>query len=907
MLETLLRTKLFVPPLRPKLVPRPQLIERLNQGLQLGHKLTLVSAPAGFGKTTLISSWIRQLDMPEAWLSLDEGDNEPNRFVFYMIAALREAYSELGESAVTLMQSPQPPPTETLLTLLINDLAKLTARVILVLDDYHVIQNLEIHKTITFLLDNQPPRMQLVIISRSDPVFPLHRLRGSGQMIGIYVRDLRFTGTEVASFLNETMGLSLSPEEVATIERRTEGWVAGLQLAALSMQEMPDPSGFVRVFAGDDRYISDYLIGEVFEHQPAQFQEFLLRTAILDRFSASLCDALLGVEGWKTRIDDPGQKLSSRTIIERLDQSNLFIISLDNKRTWYRYHHLFADFLRLRLRERPSTERADLHHRAATWYAQHGFTQEAVHHCLLAEDFTQAADLIERVGVRLIVLGQHGRVLSWLAELPDDLVHRRPLLCVCHAWILTVTGQAAAFETLLRQAEQALPTVEPDSARHIKGLIDMLRAYRARNQGNLSRSIKLLRQASESLSTSDLLVRSTVNLNLGFNYLLKGLLVRATQALEEASQDSLVAGAVYIQLIAMAVLANSYVAQGKLRRAIALYEEAIAYGLTHNHDRPFPPAGYAYAGLGQVMYEQNKLEKAEQLLTKAIELGESIADWSIVRRGLLPLAWLRQMAGNPDAAQELWQQALKVVHEAGSERVEAQLGAHWVRLQLTHALPGSSVMDAARKWARAYQQQPDTSSYQEVLPQMTLAQVELAQGRIDQASLRLNRLAERAAAGSQIDNLIKIQTLQAVAHNAKGESSMALKVLDEALVLAAPEGYVRTFVDHGSPMRRLLREAAVRHPASDYVVHLLAAFPAAPQEAIDAPHSAIQRTPAEPLTEREQSILRLIAAGLSNREIAAELFLSINTIKTYTSRIYGKLDVHRRAEAVDRAHDLGLL
>jgi LuxR family maltose regulon positive regulatory protein len=920
-LDVVLQTKLNIPLLRPSLIERRQLIDKLSEGLFVegtqdtsrlfNRKLTLVSAPAGFGKTTLVSSWIQRLDAPAAWLSLDEGDNEPNRFIYYVMAALRQVCGELADSALLLLQSPQPPPTETLLSLLINDLADMACQAILVLDDYHVIRELEVHKALTFLLDNQPPQLHLVIVSREDPAIPLHRLRGSGQLLGIYERELRFSPAEAAEFFDKTMGLNLTTGEVDALERRTEGWVAGLQLAALSMQDLPETRDFVASFAGDDRYISDYLIGEVFERQPALVQEFLLKTAILERFSPALCDVLLGVEVPGQRIGDPGQMTSSKAIIEHLDQSNLFIVSLDNKREWYRYHHLFADFLRLRLREQPASEIVELHRRVAAWYARHGFTEEAIQHHLAVGDFAQAADLIERVGLRLIVQGQIRKMLDWLTRLPDDFLSTRPLLCVCQAWIFNITGQAAASEPLLKRAEETLKTTEPEQVRHIQGLIDTLRAYKARRQGNLTRSIQLLRQASDELSPNNLLVRSTVNLNLGFNYLITGQLAQADQALQLARADSQAAEAVYVTLITMALQANSYVAQGKLRRATALYEEAITYGLAHNRDQPFPPAGYAYAGFGQVMYEQNEVEKAEQLLTQAVQLGESMADWSMVRRGLLPLAWLWQMRGDPAEARRLLKQAQEVVQQAESDRVEAQIEAQWARLQLKQAASDRSALATAATWAKKYRErQPNTSSYQEAPAQMILAEIELAQEQVDQAILRLNRSAESATAGGQNDNLIKIKTLQTIAYDAKGDHSKALEKLGEALALGEQEGYVRTFVDHGLPLRRLIQEATNSGMASDYINQLLSAFPETAQ--VEIPSARPDRPlgdglPVEPLTERELSMLRLMAAGLSNREIAGELFLSVNTIKVYASRIYGKLGAHRRGEAVARAQELGLI
>jgi LuxR family maltose regulon positive regulatory protein len=913
MIEVILQTKLHIPSLRPAQIQRKQLLDKLNDRLQtadgrFSRKLTLVSAPPGFGKTTLISNWLHQLDLPASWLSLDAGDNEPGRLLYTMIVALQQAQPELGDSALSLLQAPQRPPMETLLTLLINDLANMAGQVIFVLDDYHVIQDLEIHKAITYLLENQPPQLHLVIISRSDPALPLHRLQGSGQMRGVFVRDLRFTDAEAASFLDKTMGLSLSHEETNVLTRRTEGWVAGLQLAALSMQAMPDPGEFVTVFAGDDRYISDYLMGEVLDHQPPHLQEFLLKSAIVDRFCGSLCDALLAAEDQGLADSKTTGGRSSQAIIQRLEQSNLFISNLDNRREWYRYHPLFADFLRQRQKNRPAAQIADLHRRAAAWYNQHGFIEEAIEHYHAIKDFAQVANLIERVAIRLVAQGRPGKVLDWLAGLPDEVIKSRPLLCVSQAWILTISGQTGAAEPLLRQAEQVLATSEPHQAQHASGLIDMVRAYQARRQGNLPGSITLLRQASDNIAVSDLLVRSSVRLNLGFNHQLMGELPQAQEVLQAARFDGQTAGAVYITLIAMAVQGNNDVAQGNLRRAITLYKEAIDYGLARNHGRPFPPAGYAYAGLGQVMYEQNQIEEAEQLLTLAVQLGKSISDWSMVRRGLLPKAWMKAMAGDLTEARKLWQQALDVVQQAGSERLKDRLQAQWVRMQLTCETPDSAALASAAAWAKTYQEsRPDVFGFQEAQAQMVLAQVELVQGQIDQAIWRLGRLAEEATASGQNDNLIKMQSLAALAHDANGDGETALEKLGRALALAANGGYVRTFVDYGSPMQRLLQRAAEHGPAADYAARLRSAFPAASQP---APHPAGRGEPdplVDPLTDVELSIVRLMAAGLSNGEIAGELFLSVNTVKVYASRLYAKLGVHRRGEAAAVARELHLI
>jgi LuxR family maltose regulon positive regulatory protein len=914
MTEIILHTKLHIPPLRSFLIPRPRLVEKLDAGLSaecgLYHrKLTLVSAPPGFGKTTLVSRWIGDLEEPAAWLSLDERDNDVQRFILYVLTALHRVDGALGRTALSLLESPQPPSPDASLALLINDLGDFPGRVTLVLDDYHVIRERGIHEALTFLLDNQPPQLHLVIVSREDPPVPLHRLRVGGEMAGVYARDLRFSPGEADRFLNETMGLHLAQDQVAALERRTEGWVAGLQLAALSLRDAPDPAGLVAAFAGDDRYITDYLMAEVIDRQPPYLQEFLLRTAICDRFCSPLCEALL--EAGAPGEEGPSLPRSAHAIINHLEQSNLFIVALDNRREWYRYHHLFADFLRLRLKNRATPEVAEWHRRAAAWFAQRDATEEAIQHYLAAREYPQAAELMERLGVRLIVQGQLRKMLDWLAGLPEAFISTRPLLCVCHAWVLNVMGQTSASEPLLQRAEQTLTPLGPEQAGHIRGLIDTLRAYQARREGDLPRSTQLLSQASATLSPDDLFVRGTVNLNLGFNYLLTGRLEQAEGVLQVARKDSRSVHAVYINLIAMAVQANVYVAQGRLGEALQLYEEAIAYGLDQNRGQPFPPAGYAYAGLGQVLYEQNDLPEAERNLAQAVEAGESMADWSLRRRGLLPLAWLKQMTGDQAAAEELWRRAQEVVQQAESKRVAAHVDTHQARLWLAQAAASpanAAAMAGAADWAANYRAgEPDPRSYGEALAQLTLAWVDLAQSQPERALACLGPLAESAAKGGQIDNLIKALALQSLAHAARGDLAEALGALRRALDLGAPEGYVRTFVDLSRPMHALLRQAAAQGVASDYASRLLAAFPeAAEASPLQAAASAVSLA-VEPLNDRELAILKLIAAGLSNREIASELYLSPNTIKAYASQMYAKLGVHKRAEAVTRAHELGIL
>ena len=609
MSENLLKTKLHIPQTRSaELIPRPRLFEQLNEGVC--RQLTLVAAPAGSGKTTLVSDWLRQIEGAAAWLSLDQADNDLTRFWTYLIAGLQTVQPGLGQMALAALQNlgfgnvDTASLVENLLTNLINDIATLSGQLILVLDDYHLIEALEIHQSLNFLLTHLPASLQLVLITREDPPLPLARLRVKKQMIEIRTRDLQFTTEEATQFLNQVMGLDLNQSSIRALEQRTEGWVAGLQMAALSMQQVPDEAAFVEAFAGDDRYIVDYLISEVVERQPISIQTFLLKTSLLDQFNVSLCNAVTEQDNGRNNLD-------------YLERTNLFLISLDNKREWYRYHSLFRGLLRYRFVDEVGEDGVkQLHQRAAVWYAGHSRFDEAIQHYLTAEDFGQAAYLMEQVSVKLIGQGQLRKVCRWLDALPVGFLRTRPLLCVSHALALNLSGQAAAVTPRLQDAEKSLSSAPPTQHQDIQALIHFVQAFLARRENNMSLSTEFLRRAAKGLSQDNLAVRASVNLNLGFNYYLTGQLPQADQTLQAARVDGQVSEAIYVTLIATATQANTYVAQGKLNQAMTLYEEAIAYGLTHNEGRPFPPAGYAYAGLGQVVLEQNDLERAEQCLTQ---------------------------------------------------------------------------------------------------------------------------------------------------------------------------------------------------------------------------------------------------------------------------------------------------
>ncbi|MDX1418090.1 MAG: hypothetical protein R3293_28065, partial [Candidatus Promineifilaceae bacterium] len=643
-----MQTKLNIPPSRPNLVRRPQLFELLNQSIQPGTKLSLVAAPAGFGKTTLVSSWIRLFDIPAAWLSIDESDNEPNRFMYYTIAALQTVHAALGKSSLALLQSPQPPSIETLLTLLINDLAKIKRQIVLVFDDYHNIAELEIHKAITFLLDNQPPQLLLTIISRSDPMFPLHRLRGSGQMKGIYVHDLRFTNTEALSFLTKNMELDLSPEEVAIFERRTEGWVAGLQLAALSMQEMPDPKEFIEAFAGDDRYISDYLLTEVFERQPSYIQKFLLKTALLDRFSTPLCDAILGKDKKGIKVGD--QEQTSQAIIERLDQSNLFIIPLDNKREWYRYHHLFADFLQYRSRQLSADDIRELHRRAAAWYEENDNLAEAITHALAGEDYDRAGRLIEQNAPTTIFgYAEWQTFVDWIEALPKDLFQSLPQLSLQYAWALFTKGLWESVDPILDSIEAAY--TDEDLPRILNGEVITLRAWLAFERDNMEDCIKLADEAIELLPDDVLIIRSLAILAQGAAQFWLGQLEESQRNLQKAYEVGSAGGNKAVELVAMGCQAQAEVALGRFQKASEIYYRAREEG-TIDGIALLSPVGLAIVQMGEVLREWNRIQEAKHLLAEGIRLSRQSGAPENAIEGQMILARVLLAAGEETAAEE---------------------------------------------------------------------------------------------------------------------------------------------------------------------------------------------------------------------------------------------------------------
>jgi LuxR family maltose regulon positive regulatory protein len=938
----ILATKLYIPPPPPKVVLRPRLTERLNEGLH--RKVTLISAPAGFGKTTLVSAWIASLNSSTpvtryptptphasdgtphsfkvAWLSLDEGESDPARFLTYVITALRTVAPTIGEGVLGVLQSPAPapPPTEPILTTLLNEITTLSDTCVLVLDDYHVIDARAIDDALTFLIEHLPPQMRLVIATREDPQLPLARLRAGDQLAELRVTDLRFTPVEAAEFLNQAMGLQLSAEEIAALESRTEGWIAGLQLAAISMQGYKDTTEFVKSFTGSHRFVMDYLVEEVLQQQPEPVQTFLLRTSILDRLCGPLCDAVL--------IDPsaPGQEA-----LEYLERTNLFIIPLDNERRWYRYHHLFADLLRQRLHQstderrrtkdegrnadsssfvlRPSSFVDELHIRASQWYEENGLDIEAFQHAAAANDIDRAERLMDGRGIPLHFRGAVTTIVNWLESLPAVVKNARPSLWWRHGAMLLVIGHTTGVEEKLDAAEAALQklalskplalseanglpngTEADEKAQYLVGRIAAARAVLALTRYDVEAMLTQSRRALEFLPPNNRTLRANAHWTLGYAYFLLGDRAAARQALTEAIALSQASGDIFTGILATTGLGNVQEADNELFQAAETYRRVLQV----SGDQPLQIIYEAHLGLARVLYEWNELDAAEEHGQQSLQLArqyDKVIDRFIVCE--LFLARVKLARGDEDGAADMLVQANQSARQRNFVHRLPEVAAAQVPILLRRG----HVPEAARL-AQTYN-----------LP-LSMARVHLAQGDTSSALAVLESFRQSVEAKGWKDEGLKAMVLQSVVLHAHGELEKAVEALGEALALAEPGGFVRIFVDEGIPMARLLAEAARRGIMRAYASTLIAALDAEKQrsagESTLRPVAASQPL-VEPLSQRELEVLQLIAQGLSNSEISERLFLALDTVKGHNRRIFDKLHVQRRTEAIARARQLGLL
>ena len=842
-----------------------------------------------------------------AWLSLDEGDNEPARFLTYLITALNQAEgieNDLGKGTLGMLQSPQPPPVEAVLTSLLNEITVVSDRIIFVLDDYHRIQSSPIDDVLTYLLEHLPPQLHLVIATREDPHLPLARLRAKGQLTEIRASDLRFSSSETAEFLNRVMGLNLSAEDIITLESRTEGWIAGLQLAAISLQGRQDSAYLIRSFSGSHRFVVDYLIEEVLEQQSERVQTFLLQTTLLDQLTGSLCDALTG--------HDDGQ-----ATLEMLERANLFIVPLDNDRRWYRYHHLFADLLRQRLNQNQSEKLPSLHRRASEWYEQNGFADKAVEHALRGEYFEQAAYLIEDHYGDNYERDQ-AQLWRWLAAMPEDLVISRPHLTIARAWILFNRGQLDAAEHDLQFAEEALGSVrdrDSDSPldrerlrvveRNILvGRVATIRSFLASYSGDMPGIILYARQALENLPQQELEWRSAALLALGDAYAGTGQMEAASEARSDALTTGQASDDAFYQTIVYLNLAETLRQQGRMRQVIDICERRMKVAEESGFSES-GLVGWLLAIWGEALSELNDLDRAlnrAQEGAKLAALGQDV--WYEVMSNLY-LVRVLFSHGKLSGAEEVIESTENLARKHNIPLwASSSLSAWKARIWLAQG-----ELKQASQWAEAYQLDPDVEpEYQHDMAYSVCARVLIVQGRLDVVEGLLHRLLEAAKAGGRTSRVIELLILQSLAAQSAGDTPRALSALEQALDLGREEGFVRAFVDEGPLMARLFFEALSHGIRPEYTRLLLVAFPTPePQQADTLQKPDPHADWVEPLSERELEILQLIAEGLKNREISDRLFLSLNTVKAHNRNIFGKLGVNSRTQAVARARALGII
>ncbi|MCC6147218.1 MAG: hypothetical protein IT308_06575 [Anaerolineaceae bacterium] len=872
----------------------------------------MLSSPAGFGKTTLLSECVSQIQQPVAWVSLDEGDNDPARFWSYLIAACQTAYAGVGAPAQALLQSPQPLLAETIPTILVNDIASLDQELVLVLDDYHVIQDVTIQAAFSFLLDHLPGKLHVLISTRIDPPWSLARFRARNQLVEIRAQDLRFTTEEAAAFLNKVMGLHLKSEDTVALEERTEGWIAGLQLAALSMQGREDISGFVKAFTGSHVYIADYLVEEVLKRQSTEMQEFLLRCSILDRLSPGLCEAVTGLE-------------NGRFMLEELCRANLFLISLDDEGEWYRYHHLFADLLRVRLQRGASrVAKSDLHRRAAAWYEKAGLAAEAIEHALAAEDYPHAVELVEKVALPMILQASLQTVEGWLQEIPQGHIAKSPQILVAVAWMYLLRGAIP----------QAIPSVErlkllfstPEGERlspSLQGEWLAIQAELLMGQGKPEASRDLALRAREILPEVDPQVRGMIYITLAKAFQLTYDYDHAAEAFQMIAREARQAGDYTFEILGISGHAQMTLKQGQLHRTFDIVTEGIRRLEASGKKIPF--GATLYGEMGEVYYYWGELDQARKYSQRSMEVsGKSgYSDPEIYHSIMLSKMFL--MEGDLEAAAREMQKASDLAGQIPPTMVRENLIAQrvWIDLALDRLEEAEQLL-TAEGFSFG-----DSFRYPKLTPGSNIT---FTAGKLYKSALRIllyraKRRGDRSNLERGVDLaertfqeefackhlLIVLETLLLASqlHAALGIERQSLIEAAKALELAEPEGFISIFVEEGEPVEKILialqKSDLLGKVRPGYVQEILAAFPPklpSKEEISEGPEVS---SLVEALTSRELEVLRLIAEGDSNQVIAEKLVITVSAVKKHTGNIYGKLNINSRTQAVARARQLGLL
>jgi LuxR family transcriptional regulator, maltose regulon positive regulatory protein len=917
--ETLLKTKLFIPPSRTHLVIRPRLIKRLDDGMN--YKLTLISAPAGFGKTTLVSSWINKLEQvhPGAenikvcWISLDKRDNDAIIFWQYVVAAFQTISPAIGEIVKTMLNSMSAFATQVIITMLINEIVehhqgdRQSQSVILILDDYHLINNQDIHASLNFFLDHLPHFMHLIITTRADPPLQLSYRQGRSEVNQIRAAELSFNTEESVEFLNTQMGLELSQNDILTLENHTEGWITGLQLAAISLQDQPNKQEFVSSFAGDDRYIADYLIDQVLQYQPSHIQDFLLQTSILNQLSAPICKTLTG-------------KDDSQKILNQLENDNLFLSPLDNRREWFRYHSLFADLLKARLRTVYNEDQiSELHLQASEWYEIGGELIEAIDHAILGGAHSQAAQLIQQHSEEIFKQSQLNTLANWMQVLPQNVRESKPVLNMIYAWTLLALGQTKKTEDCLMEIQKVIGLAAVDISSHTLASLDAnvrgalleiltIRSVLAINRFDIPKTLELCQIVEPWLTDNEqphlfnpvLSLRTVILFNLGLAYEFSGDGFAAETAFQEAATLSIEQENIHILPVAISHLGQLQVLQGQLHQAKNTYQQALKSGgkITGKHS---PIAGIAEIGLGNLYYEWNDLEQSYHHHKAGLELGKQWNHSEILLAGYLGLALLEKAKGNFTGAFELLQELESILIDNQAHMLLPAVNVFRARLW---TYQGN--ITEANQWLKRADLRLDAKlTYLQESDYITYARILVARQQWDDADKLILRLLKFADSGNRNTRIVELLILQSLIQKGQNQLHLAGETLSRALKIAEPEGYMRIFLDEGPAVATLLFQLVANEAVSSYAREILRAFGALEIESQkeEVSHSDL----IEPLSDREIEVLQYLAEGFSNREVAQKLTISLSTVKTHTRNIYGKLGVNSRTQAIAQARIWGII
>lgn len=899
--EIILQTKLHRPRLPQRFVHRPHLVEWLNDTTKVSEgvfasRLTVISAPAGYGKTTLLSEWSDQIPLAVNWLSLEAADSDLQRFWAHILAAMRTTVLIKGSAALAELESPTASATQSMLAEWINQIAHLSQPFVLIIDDYHLINNASVHESLAYWLEHCPAQMHLIIASRADPPLPLSRLRGRGQMVELRTNNLRFSLQESAEFLNQAMGLNLTPQHISALEARTEGWIAGLQLAALSLQGR-NPQAiahFIDNFTGSQRFILDYLTDEVLLQQPNDIQTFLLHTCMLYRLTGSLCDAVTG-------------QTNGQEILEQLEMANLFVIRLDDERRWYRYHNLFATILQQRLERSQPDLIPGLNLRASQWCELNSFWTDALSYAIFSGDAGRVASLVARNVLVMMEFNELKTLERWLHSLPEKAFQESAWINIAHAWLLTAIGQIEKVEPLLLQAQAGLKAQNnPSEAlnRGILGNLAAVRAYLSGLRGDFNQTIEYGRECLAYFPEDDAWMRTWVNSTLAFALIQTGQYEEGEQKMSEALEISQRTGASHVRVLILNNHAGLQFKNGNLPKAEAIFQEAIQMDqeYTNRTGQHLPIAGYAYTELAGIYCEWNDLEKAKAYIAEGMLISESWGEPQLLTSGNLRLAEIRAAEGD-------WDGALKAISIAQKVTQDLRINSSWRIASLRSLIYlQAGDLDSARQLAETLALEAGSINYQssEYMREFLLAWLELAEGRLNTALSRASQLVDKIRKINELHLLIRAQALQAVILDSLGHTDQALDILQNALVTAEPGQFIRSFIYLGEPLAQLLVKATATSIKSNTIQRLLEAFKSERQ-----PRPIISvntgKKLAEPLSERELQVLRLLAIHLTRVQIAEQLIISENTVRTHVKNIYQKLGVHTRAEAIAQAREFRLL